>query len=298
MASAEIIQFPQPATPIMFRQQIEVPPEVDIAELQLLNRLFQHLDVQTLLEQFLIEMCAWLPLCGVRYTIADTGESFLAGRATRRASSAALRQAGETLGQIELFAFGDIAATTATVLAPLGAPLRNALNHHRVKLLARRDTLSGLGNRTALEQAVATEVARAHRFSLPFTMLVVDIDNFKRINDSLGHSAGDDVIRGVSTELAGCLRPYDQAFRYGGEEFVVLLGQTGIAKGMQIAERIRRRIAARCKPEADPARRITVSIGGAEFIHAETVDNLFDRADRALYRAKDEGRNRSVAAAS
>ena len=162
--------------------------------------------------------------------------------------------------------------------------------------LARRDTLSGLGNRSALEQAMATEAARAQRFGLPFTLLMVDIDHFKRVNDSLGHSAGDEVIRSVAGELAACLRPYDQAFRFGGEEFVVLLGQTGIGKGMEIAERIRRRIAARCRPDVDPANRITVSLGVASFDPTQTLGQLFDRADKALYRAKETGRNRSVAA--
>ena len=108
-------------------------------------------------------------------------------------------------------------------------------------------------------------------------------------------SLSDPLIRAVASELAACLRPYDQAFRYGGEEFVILLGQTGLDKGMEIAERIRRRIAARCRPEADPGRRITVSLGLAEFDAAETPAHMFDRADKALYRAKQEGRNRSVA---
>jgi diguanylate cyclase (GGDEF)-like protein len=241
-------------------------------------------------------MCTWLPLCGIRYTLADSGETFVAGRITRRAFSAALRQGGETLGTVELFAFSDMATQAQTILAPLVSPLRNALAYHRAMSLARRDTLSGLGNRSALEQALATEAARAQRFGLPFTMLLVDIDHFKTVNDTLGHSAGDGVICAVAAELAGCLRPYDQAFRFGGEEFVVLLGQTGLGKGMEIAERIRRRIAARCRPASDPGRKITVSLGVAGFDAAETQEQLFNRADRALYRAKEEGRNRSIAA--
>ena len=296
MASADIIPFPHPkyaGTPL---PHVEPLPETDLAELQLLNRLHQHLELQTLIEHFLMAMCTWLPLCGIRYTLADSGESFVAGRITRRASSTVLRQGGETLGTVELFAFSDMTTQAQTILAPLVSPLRNALAYHRAMSLARRDTLSGLGNRSALEQALATEAARAQRFGLPFTMLVVDIDHFKTVNDTLGHSAGDGVIRAVAAELAGCLRPYDQAFRFGGEEFVVLLGQTGLAKGMEIAERIRRRIAARCRPASDPGRKITVSLGVAGFDAAETQEHLFNRADRALYRAKEEGRNRSVAA--
>ncbi len=296
MAGADIIPFPhaKPATAPMPR--FEPLADTDLGELQLLNRLHQHLDIQSLLEQFLMSMCTWLPLCGVRYTIADTGEAFIAGRASKRSSSAALVLGPETLGTVELFAFSAMGAPAQTILAPLVSPLRNALAYHRAMHLARRDTLSGLGNRSALDQAMTTEAARAHRFGLPFTLLVVDIDHFKAVNDTLGHSTGDEVIRSVACELSACLRPYDQAFRYGGEEFVVLLGQTGMGKGMEIAERIRRRIAARCRPEADPGRRITVSLGVASFTPEETLDQLFDRADKALYRAKEKGRNRSVAA--
>ena len=296
MASADIIPFPHLKSAGAPMPRFEHLPVTDLAELQLLNRLHPHLDVQTLLEQFLMAMCTWLPLCGIRYTLADSGETFVAGRITRRASSAALRQGGETLGTVELFAFSDMATQAQTILAPLVSPLRNALAYHRAMSLARRDTLSGLGNRSALEQALATEAARAQRFGLPFTMLLVDIDHFKTVNDTLGHSAGDSVICAVAAELAGCLRPYDQAFRFGGEEFVVLLGQTGLGKGMEIAERIRRRIAARCRPASDPGRKITVSLGVAGFDAAETQEQLFNRADRALYRAKEEGRNRSIAA--
>ncbi len=296
MPGADIIQFPQSRSVAAALPHFELVPETDMAEMKLLARLHQHLELQTLLEQFLMAMCTWLPLCGVRYTIADTGESFLAGRTARRSSSAALRQSGETLGTVELFAFGDTGAAAATILAPLVSPLRNALAYHRAMQLARRDSLSGLGNRTALDQALATESARAQRFGLPFTMLVVDIDHFKNVNDTLGHSAGDQVIRSVATELVACLRPYDQAFRYGGEEFVVLLGQTGTAKGMEIAERIRRRIAAQCKPVENPSLRITVSVGLAGFNPAHTPAQLFERADKALYRAKESGRNRTLAA--
>ena len=158
--------------------------------------------------------------------------------------------------------------------------------------LARRDALTGLHNRRAFVEAARARLAAGARVLL----LIADIDHFKRINDSLGHSAGDQVIRAVATQARDCLRPYDQAFRFGGEEFVVILSQTSLAKGMQIAERIRKRIAQRCSLDAATTGKITVSIGAAEIREAETVDGLFDRADRALYRAKSEGRNRSIAA--
>lgn len=297
MASADILPFPQPLA-VAFPYPL--PPREDSlfeasAEVSLVNRLHRFLEIPELLEQFLGEMGSRFAITGIGYT-ACGGECFIAGRKGRRVQRAMLHCAGEQLGEIEIHAAREPGTSVARLLEPLAQPLRNALLYHRAKLLARRDSLSGLGNRMALETAIATETARAQRFGEAFSMLIVDIDHFKRINDALGHSSGDRVIRAVSAELAECLRPYDQAFRYGGEEFVVLLSQTALNRGMRIAERIRRRIAARCHVEGDRARKVTVSIGLAEFQRNETVSELFDRADRALYRAKGEGRNRTVAA--
>ena len=116
-----------------------------------------------------------------------------------------------------------------------------------------------------------------------------------------GNGAGQlDSPRGLAVAPNGDLLTADlvngRIARFGGEEFVVILSQTGSAKGMQIAERIRKRIAHRCSMDAATTGKITVSIGAGEIRDAETVDGLFDRADRALYRAKSEGRNRCVAA--
>jgi diguanylate cyclase (GGDEF)-like protein len=297
MAGADILQFPQPVASNP-PSPLDAATEqlLELADLQFCNRLHRFLDINPLLEHFLDETSSWLPLVGLCYAPPGMREVFVAGRATRQVLRSRLHFGSEYLGEIELQLSGDIKVPPDALLAPLAAPLHNALLHHRVKLLARKDSLTGLGNRMALDTALATEVARAQRFGHPFSLLIVDIDHFKHVNDCFGHSAGDQVIRAVAAELAECLRPYDQAFRYGGEEFVVLLSETGIAKGMRIAERIRRRTAVRCKPEANPGHKVTVSIGAAEFLRTETLSELFDRADRALYSAKSAGRNRVIAA--
>jgi diguanylate cyclase (GGDEF)-like protein len=297
MAGADILQFPQPfagvATP---PPDSAAGPLHELADLQFCNRLHGFLDIDPLLEHFLEETATWQPVTGLCYTAPGLRELFIAGRATRQVVRARLHFGTACLGEIELQLSGELRISPDALLAPLAAPLHNALLHHRVKLLARKDSLTGLGNRMALDATLATEVARAQRFGHPFSLLIIDIDHFKHINDAFGHSAGDQVIRAVAAELAECLRPYDQAFRYGGEEFVVLLSETGIAKGRQIAERIRRRIAVRCKPQANPGHKVTVSTGAGEFLRTETLGELFDRVDRALYRAKSEGRNRVIAA--
>ena len=297
MAGADILQFPHPiAQPAQPRASTPAQRAPGLAELELSNRLHRQLDPRKLLELFLEELRLTLPVEGLCYSPPDSAECFVAGRGTSRTLRSRLHLDGEYLGQIEAQVRDELHSPLAALLAPLAAPLGNALQHHRLKLMARKDPLTGLGNRMALDAALATEVARAQRFGQPFALLIADIDHFKRINDSLGHSAGDQVIRAVATQARDCLRPYDQAFRFGGEEFVVILSQTSLAKGMQIAERIRKRIAQRCSLDAATTGKITVSIGAAEIREAETVDGLFDRADRALYRAKSEGRNRSIAA--
>lgn len=299
MASADILEFP--------RSGSEAPPArasvaggpgerpLGPAELQLAHVLHGHLDLVSLLERFLSEVRGAQPIEGLCYSPPDSGECFVAGRGSARSLRSRLHFDGEYLGQVEAQVHGELRAPLAALLAPLASPLRNALHHHRVKLLARKDPLTGLGNRMALESALETEVARAQRFGHPFSLLIADIDHFKQVNDTLGHSFGDQVIRAVAAQVRSCLRPYDQAFRYGGEEFVVVLSQTGLGKALQVAERIRKRISQRCPVDAAGGR-VTVSIGVGEIRADEGIEALFDRTDRALYRAKNEGRNRSLAA--
>ena len=297
MAVADILEFP--------RQSIELTlarggspggPLLDPAQLRLANTLHRHLDLTELLKCFLIELQSAHPIEGIGYSPSDSAECFVAGRIGAGSLHSPLHLDGEHLGQIEVQPCGELRTSLATLLAPLAAPLRNALHHHRLKLLARRDPLTGLGNRAALDSALETELARAQRFGQPFSLLIADIDHFKRVNDTLGHGFGDQVIRTVAEHVQGCLRPYDQAFRYGGEEFVVLLSQTGLDKALQVAERIRRRVRQRGSVSATTGR-ITVSIGVGQIHDAEHMDTLFERTDRALYQAKRLGRDRCVAAA-
>lgn len=297
MTSADIIEFPRRAPRrVSARADTGVERPLSPAELELAHMLHGHLDLASLLERFLVEARLTQPaLEGICYAPPDSGESFVAGRRSARSLRSRLHFGGEYLGQLEAQVLDDLRVPLPVLLAPLASPLRNALHHHRVKLLARKDSLTGLGNRLALEATLDTETARAQRFGDSFSLLIADIDHFKLVNDTLGHSFGDQVIRSVAAQIRSCLRPYDQAFRYGGEEFVVVLSQTGLGKALQIAERIRKRVAQRCHAGATE-QCVTISIGIGEIRHDESIDSLFDRTDRALYRAKNEGRNRSLAA--
>lgn len=158
------------------------------------------------------------------------------------------------------------------------------------------DHLTGLANRRRFERQLEREVGRVERFGHPFTLLMVDIDNFKNLNDSFGHDIGDDAIRRLSKVLREGTRGIDLAARIGGEEFAVLLVETSKDGGLEVAERLRTAIKSLEIPQAG---RITASFGVAECPHdAQTAAEILKAVDVALYEAKRNGRDQVVALAS
>jgi diguanylate cyclase (GGDEF)-like protein len=151
------------------------------------------------------------------------------------------------------------------------------------------DGLTGLFNRRRLMEALADETRRSQRLKHTFAVMMVDVDHFKKYNDSFGHLAGDGVLSRVAALLREATREVDFVARYGGEEFLVMLPETGMPEALEIAERIRGLIAA----EPFPSRHMTVSIGVAEFpLHGPTPEQVIAAADEALYEAKREGRDK------
>ncbi len=157
---------------------------------------------------------------------------------------------------------------------------------------ARTDELTGLPNRRVLFEVLAQEIERARRRDAKLTVVFVDIDQFKRINDRYGHQVGDEVLREAASAIKAGLRTYDIVGRYGGEEFVMVLPDTGAWEGHAVAERIRESVAASVFAGAV---RVTISLGVADLAKGMDVDRLLKAADTAVYRAKRAGRNRSEA---
>jgi diguanylate cyclase (GGDEF)-like protein len=158
------------------------------------------------------------------------------------------------------------------------------------------DHLTGLANRRRFERQLDREVGRVERFSHPFSLLMLDIDSFKDLNDSFGHDAGDEAIRRIGRVLREGTRGIDLAARIGGEEFAVLLVETSKEGGFEVAERLRQAIKAL---EIPAARHITASFGVAECpTDAQTAADVLKAADVALYAAKRNGRDRVVAMGS
>ncbi|MGP1609155.1 MAG: GGDEF domain-containing protein [Burkholderiales bacterium] len=161
--------------------------------------------------------------------------------------------------------------------------------------LASTDPLTGIANRLVFEQYIAQVCAQVAQEGGEACLLMIDIDHFKKINDRFGHAAGDRALRIVAGQLAGRLRPDDLLARYGGEEFVVVLPGTGAEAGHAIAEDLRTCIEGVAFRGQKQPLQITLSCGIALLKMGDTPEDAFDRADRALYRAKHGGRNRCVA---
>ena len=157
------------------------------------------------------------------------------------------------------------------------------------RLQARTDDLTDLPNRRALDEEIANALASARRTGRPFAVVMVDVDRFKFINDTHGHAVGDATLAAFAQRLAGTLRGPDRAYRYGGEEFCLLLADIDLAGARTLAERARANIAL---PFDGTMRALTASFGATAWQPDDTGDTLFRRADRALYAAKGNGRDR------
>ena len=181
--------------------------------------------------------------------------------------------------------------------------VENCLNYERLRRLSLTDALTGLANRRELEKWMKIEISRSLREVVPLSCLYLDIDYFKKVNDNYGHDIGDQVLQKVAAVMQGAVRTGDVVARYGGEEFVVILpGITGLI-AIETAERVRCTVAnANIKIEGQALLNVSISIGLASFIpkvnsigdSGEIAEQLLTRADGALLKAKEQGRNRVV----
>lgn len=172
--------------------------------------------------------------------------------------------------------------------------IQNARLYSEAQRLAITDPLTGLYNRGHLIKMARTELERARRYNEPLGIIILDIDNFKDVNDTFGHPVGDEVLRALARIFQMSMRSYDAVGRYGGDEFMIILPETDLDQTMMTAERLRELIAALEVMADDQAVRISASLGVANLreIPNPTLDRLIQRADQALYRAKQAGRNR------
>jgi diguanylate cyclase len=158
-------------------------------------------------------------------------------------------------------------------------------------LVARTDQLTQLWNRRAFDDELSRRFAEWHRRETPFSLLMVDVDHFKKFNDSHGHQAGDEVLRSVAKALAGTMRELDMPARYGGEEFAVVLPTSSLQDALRAAERAHQAIIENTCCVGDKKLKVTASIGVASILRSDNAATVVQRADEALYAAKHGGRN-------
>ena len=211
--------------------------------------------------------------------IRERMEQFRESERTRRAESEARnRELKHRLGQLE----GET------------EELREALRRNRLRML--EDPLTGIYNRLAFEERLHQEWVRRERHGGVMSLAILDIDHFKRINDDFGHKAGDKALRIVAQRIASLIRESDFLGRYGGEEFVLLLPETGLEDARRVADKLRAAVAETSFRYRDNPLEITVSCGVGEAGEGESEESLFRRTDEALYQAKANGRNRTEVA--
>lgn len=163
-----------------------------------------------------------------------------------------------------------------------------------LKEISIRDALTGIYNRGHLEDVLATEFRRAKRYHTPLSLIIFDLDDFKLVNDTYGHMAGDEVIRNTAKQIESLLRTSDTAGRYGGEEFLIILPNINRAGAHGLAERMRKQLASSRVPFNNEEIGITISMGISELTHHPRYEDLVKEADLALYASKAAGKNRAT----
>jgi diguanylate cyclase (GGDEF)-like protein len=263
---------------------------------QLSMQLQTSLEPQRILGLFFREIQRLVPLDALSYEHKSSDLRLEFGLRGHHSISYSLSHEGEHLGELvfrrnQRFSEQE-QGNLESLLAALLYPMRNTLLYRAATQSALRDPLTDTGNRIAMDQTLQREIELSRRHLQPLSLLMLDIDHFKLINDTHGHSAGDDVLKAVATSIKRQLRNVDMVFRFGGEEFLILLSNTSREAAALVGERLR--FAAQTEEYLADGRSIelTVSLGCSTLLPGESAESLLRRADNALYVAKREGRNR------
>ncbi len=271
------------------------PEMLGARSLEVMGLLQTTLDIAQQLELFARVANQSVPFDGLRFADSALRHDYLIGIEKAHQASYQLRDEEEDMGVLTLsrkrpFSEEEL-QRLENLLAGLFYPLRNARLYRHAVRAALRDPLTGASNRGGFHQAVRRDIELARRKQRPLSLIVIDLDHFKCINDRFGHSMGDRVLQEVTGVMRNTIRASDMLFRYGGEEFVILLSDTDLKGARLLAERLRRNIAALDRIDGVEVP-VSASLGIAELTAEDDDGSLFDRADAALYLAKKKGRNR------
>ncbi|GAB6389896.1 GGDEF domain-containing protein [Stutzerimonas marianensis] len=266
----------------------------------LTGRLQMSLEVDRLLGFFFEEVGRLMTVDGLVYRHAATEVELLLGQSSEARMGFRLSIQGDELGELLICSGEPVSELLATQLAAaldcLIFPLRNALLYRQAVRASLRDPLTGTGNRLALEQSLSRETELARRHAQDLSVVMLDMDHFKTLNDQHGHHAGDAALRAISLLMKEQLRNVDMVFRFGGEEFALVLSNTSATAAAVVAERIRAAIEQLPFLVGERQVKLSASLGCATYLTGEPLDTLLQRADQALYQAKRSGRNQVASA--
>jgi diguanylate cyclase (GGDEF)-like protein len=260
-------------------------------------KLQQTLVLSPLLQTFCDETANIIPCDSVSYKNDDNLLSYQTGKVQPHRCIYELDLKGESLGHIEATRRKPFTVNETNLLEKLLSlliyPLRNALLYQRAVSEARRDPLTQVNNRAAFDEALDRKICSYKRHNISFSLTMIDIDHFKKINDSYGHICGDSVLKSVADTLSKTVRRSDEVFRYGGEEFVVLSSKTELCGARFLAERLRQAVK-QINIGFNDDIKITASFGLSASNELQDVNDILYQSDKALYQAKTEGRDKVV----
>lgn len=281
--------------PTAARDQLGIAPAELQQTLKLAGLLQTSLEIESVLNYFLQAAQQLVKFDAAHFSFEERNLNLKYGKTQRHRCSYRLRLAGEFLGELVFtrrrrFAEQEM-EHLENLMGQLIFPLRNAVWYQRALQAAKIDTLTGANNRTAMDETLEREVELAHRHKLAMSLIIFDLDHFKQINDNYGHTTGDDVLRECVECANQALRSTDMLFRFGGEEFVVILPGVNATGANLAAERLRSIIEKHVFNSRQGTVPVTISVGTASLTMQDNAKTLIDRADKALYSAKNSGRN-------
>ena len=281
---------------IVSNKSLEAAKAANLQHYDISSALQTSLDFKEIIAIFCEKIQPMIAHSGFIYTNPLFDLEYKKGIEARHACLYSLTIEDQALGELKLtrqqrFNENEL-QLLETLLCCLVYPLKNATLYQQAINMAHTDPLTKIQNRTAFNDSILREYNLAKRNRQHLSLIFIDIDYFKSINDQYGHECGDFALSSVAKWIKASIRDCDMIFRYGGEEFVVLLSDTPLDKATLIAERIRQTIEKNTLAYAMQTLQLTASLGVSTLLGNDTVQNLINRADNAMYQAKQQGRNR------
>ncbi len=285
---------------VISNKTLEATKVVNLNHYDISSALQTTLEFHKLIAIFSSKIESMIPHSAFVYTNVEFGQDIQKGVFSRHACTYALKVEDQHLGELKLMRQSKFTNSELelleTLLCCLIYPLKNAMLYQSAIRMAYTDPLTQANNRASFDHLIEREMSLASRHGKSLAIIFLDIDHFKSINDGHGHECGDIALAATAKWIKKSLRNSDILFRYGGEEFVVLLSETDLAAAEVVAERIRSYIASHTLSYDMTTLNVTASLGVSALCAGDTAESLVKRADDAMYKAKHNGRNQVVLA--